>query len=151
MKIFTKILMIVAILVIIVSCNDIADLGNNTVKIPILTKISKEDSLNFLDLSTIDFGDVKWQRQDTMKVVLNNLSDYYPVIIYNINLKNNFEFNINPEHGFPIVIPPRQNNSDNRIIAVFKTQLITPGFYQDTVFLNGSQQKWCLIKGNVTN
>lgn len=139
------------IIVMLNSCSDIMDLGDNINKIPILPAVSKEDSLAFLDLKTIDFGDVISQREDTIKVLLNNRSDYYQIIIYNIKLKNNFAFSISPENGFPIVIPPKQNNSDNRIFAVFKTQLITPGFYQDTVYLNGSQQTLLFIKGNVIN
>lgn len=151
MKTFTKFLILVTILIMFYSCKDISDLGNNTVKIPILPAISKEDSLNYLGLSAIDFGDVRWHRVANQNIIVNNNSSNYTIIIYSIKIKNNLGFELYPQNGFPIVILPLQNNADNQLIAKWNTNIITPGIYQDTVYLNESQKIIFTMKGNVTN
>ncbi len=147
MKKSLNILLILGTILIFYSCRDISDFGNNLNKITIAPAVSKEDSLSFIDSTVIHFGSIRWQRVVTQYVVLNNLSADYAVNIYDIKLSNNIPFSLAPEKGFPVVIPPLGNNSDNRLVAIFKSPSVTPGFYQDTVYLNGSNKYQLLIQG----
>jgi hypothetical protein len=150
MKNIITILMFISTLVLFYSCGDVADFGNNANKITSPPpSVSKDDSLSFLDLKDIDCGNIHWHRVLYKNISINNLSGEYTVSIYEIKLNNKFGFELYPEHGFPIVILPGQSNADNLIIAKWDTDVITPGSYQDTIFLNGSQKYMLLIRGNV--
>ncbi|TAL67569.1 MAG: hypothetical protein EPN82_14035 [Bacteroidetes bacterium] len=151
MKTLHKILFIVLLLAIFISCKDIVEVGNNTSKITILPIISREDSLGFLEQSEIDFGDVHWHRVPNKKIILNNNSNGYPVIIYSLRIKNNLGFRIYPEKGYPVVIPPKQNNTENPLICEWNTNVINVGTFVDYVIINGSDRFQFLIKGNVYN
>jgi hypothetical protein len=149
MKTLFKISLLLAVIVILYSCTDIKDFGNNIDKITVMPPISRDDSLSFVDLPPIDFGSIKLMRVDTIFVIIKDLSKDYAITIYDIKLMNNFEFKLYPEHGYPVVIPPLMDNSDNRLVAIFNTSIITTGFYQDTILFNGSQKYKFVIQGNV--
>ncbi|TAL69600.1 MAG: hypothetical protein EPN82_06065 [Bacteroidetes bacterium] len=146
---FKNILFIAILIIFIVSCTDINEIGNNTIRTPILPSISKEDSLSFLEFKVINFGDIRINHVIDQYYFIYNNSDNYTVLIYNLKLKNNFGFSIYPEKGYPILLSPKHDNLDNKIIVRWNTYNASIGFYRDTIFVNNSNKFMIFIEGNV--
>ncbi|MGA2296574.1 MAG: hypothetical protein ABSG15_03400 [FCB group bacterium] len=150
MKIIAPTLALTAIFILICSCNDISDLpGNINISSNQTSSLTKDDSIGFLDLPTIDFGNIHLHRVAYLYVTFKNTSDNYTIKIYNVKIKNNYGFELYPELGFPVIIPPNQSNESNRFIAKWDTNVIKVGSFQDTIFLNNSEKYPVNILGTV--
>jgi hypothetical protein len=127
----------IIVLVMLSSCNDISNLGDNSGKVIIGTTLSAKDTLGFLLMDPINFDTLAKGRIKYKSIVFTNISDTITVIIYSVQFKNNLGFTLVPQSGFPVVILPKHDNSDNFFTAEFNTNLVEPGYYKDTIYFNG--------------
>ncbi|MGA2298074.1 MAG: hypothetical protein ABSG15_11055, partial [FCB group bacterium] len=90
MKTFQIVLLAaIAVLVLLCSCNDIGNFGNNVNRDITGTTLSAKDTLGFLQLSPIDLGTGAKGRYMMKNVTFNNISDTITVIINSVQFKNN--------------------------------------------------------------
>ena len=151
MKLIKRLLFIAISYIFISSCNDISNLGNMKVRIPIIPAMSLDDSLKFIEFHSINMGAIRQNHVIYNYAVFDNKSDYFTIFIYELKSKNKFGFEIYPEKGYPVIFSPLQKNSDNKFVCKWNSDSIPDGYYRDTFYVNNSREAVILIEGIVLN
>jgi hypothetical protein len=146
-----KLSVLLTLLFVIISCNDIINTDPNLQKTLVYKKLTPEDSLNFLVPQELDLGSLKVGSAGTgFASIVNNSKDKI-ISIYKIEQKNQSGlFVLTLKDSLPINLIPGGDVQLNEIIKVkFIADSYTLGFYYDTLFLNGSRQKYVSIKAKI--
>ncbi len=143
-----KIILIVAMSSIIISCSDIMTTEPKYDKELIFKNMTSGDSLTLLDIPEIDLGSIKVRGIYSEYIKIINNSDKYTITIFNVeNTNKSGLFTYNYPKGLPFSLAPLEDTEMTRKIEVkFIADSFVPNMYYDTLIINFNKEFYIPIK-----
>jgi hypothetical protein len=141
-----KIILILVLSVMIISCSDIMTTEPKYDKELIFKNMTSSDSLSVLDIPEVDLGIVRGIYSEYIKI--RNNSDKHSITIFNIeNTNKSGLFTYNYPKGIPFSLSPLEDTEMTKKIEVkFIADSFVPDFYYDTLIINFNKDFYIPVK-----
>ncbi len=132
------------------SCEDIINTESNVDKHLLQKKFNSSDSLGLLDISELNFGNVKMRAVSHGWVRIVNNSDK-TIKIYSLRSKNGTGlFSYTYPQGMPFEIAPGENTEiTEKIRAKFIADAFNTDWFYDTLIINNNPDFYISVKAKV--
>jgi hypothetical protein len=137
------------ILMVISTCTDIDKFSDNSVKVPIVNILTKDDSLTYLETSPINLDTIVKPRIRYYQITLTNLSDKYELNIYSLVFEKDSSVEIQVPNGYPIILKPKQANNDSPVILRLNSSLAKKGDFYGKIMINESEKHFIEVKAYI--